>query len=443
MTSVTEETTESADAPPTTSPWAFSADAAEFVPAPAVQSIRPSDVEIDVVASLPIAHQRQLRVYSVDPMTGEQYPYYVGRLKSFSNSAGFGFIACHQSMEQYGTDVFIHKNFITKPWNVGRPVEFAVQVNQRGQPQAVDVRWLPMTRNVPMQGGAKGGYTAQTPGPNAAGGMANGSMRRPAVDQPRRIGQVKSFSSHTGYGFIDCAMTREVYNRDVYLDASQMASKKPEDINGRIIEFDVQVNNRGQPQATQINNDPIPLTVESAKQPRGDVLLKKLGELLALLHSQDYNQAVITAINNSGSATPSAVSPSAADVDYVSYVLQRITEKAKEIEPAIKKLKDFTKLLLILIIAKMLRKNQTLSRTPMLLQCLEVAAGSIEDPNSPDLQDHFAGTSEKCLEFLQRYRNEDFSTPENREIVLRAEQKLLEAKSARSVASPPSEEAAS
>jgi cold shock CspA family protein len=76
-------------------------------------------------------------------LSGEWVAYYVGSLKSFNNRTGYGFLECEMARTDWGSDVFIHKNFVPTPWNLGQPVEFAVTTNSRGQAQAVDVNWLP------------------------------------------------------------------------------------------------------------------------------------------------------------------------------------------------------------------------------------------------------------------------------------------------------------
>lgn len=60
----------------------------------------------------------------------------------------------------WGVDVFVHKNNVPTPWNLGQPVEFAVQVNQRSQPQAYDCNWLPRLQSNSVTPGT----TAALPG---------------------------------------------------------------------------------------------------------------------------------------------------------------------------------------------------------------------------------------------------------------------------------------
>eukprot|EP00434_Breviolum_minutum_P027564 symbB.v1.2.024381.t1/scaffold2305.1/size121121/4 len=62
---------------------------------------------------------------------------YRGRIRSFSEAKGFGFIDCAETMQQFGRDVFVHKFQLHESgaW-VGQEVLFEVELNKTGQPQA-------------------------------------------------------------------------------------------------------------------------------------------------------------------------------------------------------------------------------------------------------------------------------------------------------------------
>lgn len=60
-----------------------------------------------------------------------------GRIKSFNEKQGYGFIHCEELHGQYGRDVFIPQSQF-KSLNIGDQVSFHIQV-KRGQPQAHDV----------------------------------------------------------------------------------------------------------------------------------------------------------------------------------------------------------------------------------------------------------------------------------------------------------------
>mmetsp|Transcript_35292 Transcript_35292/g.75191 ORF Transcript_35292/g.75191 Transcript_35292/m.75191 type:complete len:634 (-) Transcript_35292:312-2213(-) len=65
-------------------------------------------------------------------------PRYTGRVKSFSEQKGFGFIDCSETLAKFGRDVFVHKNQIWEAPLVylGSEVTFEVDLNENGQPQA-------------------------------------------------------------------------------------------------------------------------------------------------------------------------------------------------------------------------------------------------------------------------------------------------------------------
>jgi len=136
---------------------------------------------VNEAAQLPQFHQSLLRGAYMDMCTGEWLPYFIGQLKSYSHRNGYGFMRCTQAYEAWGCDVFIHKNNLPQPWLMGQYAEFAVFLNDRLQPQAADVLWLPQlpgnNQVVSSQGGrstgmyGNHGYTASanlhgaSPGP--------------------------------------------------------------------------------------------------------------------------------------------------------------------------------------------------------------------------------------------------------------------------------------
>eukprot|EP00435_Cladocopium_sp_Y103_P030284 s469_g7.t1 len=65
---------------------------------------------------------------------------YRGRIRSFSEAKGFGFIDCPETMQQFGRDVFVHKFQLHESgaW-VGQDVLFEVELNKTGHPQARNI----------------------------------------------------------------------------------------------------------------------------------------------------------------------------------------------------------------------------------------------------------------------------------------------------------------
>merc|ERR1712136_488709 len=150
-------------------------------------------------------------------------PYHVGKLKSFSSQSGYGFVDCATTHGIYKSDVYIHRSCMHTPWRIGQPLEFAVTLNSRGQPQASDVLGLP--------------YEPEEP-------------------KDARLGILKSFSLVQGFGFITGEDIMNEFSRDVYLDRAQLASEWRM---GQIVEFQTTLNGRGHPQARNLNWDPVPM----------------------------------------------------------------------------------------------------------------------------------------------------------------------------------------
>eukprot|EP00756_Hemistasia_phaeocysticola_P000010 Hpha_TRINITY_DN10009_c0_g1::TRINITY_DN10009_c0_g1_i1::g.84039::m.84039 len=62
-----------------------------------------------------------------------------GIIKNYDEERGYGFVSCRSLYQRHKRDVFIHKN----QWGtlqVGDAVEFTVELNKSGQPQAREVR---------------------------------------------------------------------------------------------------------------------------------------------------------------------------------------------------------------------------------------------------------------------------------------------------------------
>jgi len=71
------------------------------------------------------------------PQEGEWRPQYQGRLRSFVEQKGFGFIDCQETYNLYGRDVFVHRFQIQESGvQVGQTVFFDIELNNKGHPQA-------------------------------------------------------------------------------------------------------------------------------------------------------------------------------------------------------------------------------------------------------------------------------------------------------------------
>mmetsp|Transcript_21963 Transcript_21963/g.61414 ORF Transcript_21963/g.61414 Transcript_21963/m.61414 type:complete len:392 (+) Transcript_21963:69-1244(+) len=258
-------------------------------------------------------------------------PFYLGKLKSFNMRTGYGFIECESTEQIYHMDVYIHKSQMMKPWRIGQPVEFAVTQNNRGQPQATDVFWLPMTTSP---------KTSQEEQP------VGRQVQKPASNS-NYIGTVKSYSATQAYGFIASDAMLEKHSCDVYLDRGQLPPSgewRP----GQVIEFEVAYNRRGQPQARSVNWDPVPfmrrdLSAGTSLRTVDTNAIRNLNEVLAGLRDNDRSTAVKRAMEFQN------ISES---IDYLSFVLDRLGEPSCT---SVEELSEAISIRLILLASTMLR----------------------------------------------------------------------------------------
>jgi len=170
---------------------------------------------------------------------------FVGTVKSFDQGNGFGFISCPDTFEKYGRDVFLHGKQI-QHFKAGDHIRFYVRINNQGQPQAFGLREAPKT----------------------AGWLLGFSEAQPS-EKPEQeeefIGEVKSFSSSRGYGFIDCPTLSERFDgRDVFIHQDQY---HPNGLCiGDTVAFKLQVK-KGQPQAWNVKR--VAAAGDRPAQPRG------------------------------------------------------------------------------------------------------------------------------------------------------------------------------
>jgi len=67
------------------------------------------------------------------------------------------------------------------------------------------------------------------------------------------VGQVKSYASQQGYGFIDCEETFARYSSDVFLHKNQVEEKMKRVAKGDKVRFCVTMNKAGRPQARDVD----------------------------------------------------------------------------------------------------------------------------------------------------------------------------------------------
>jgi len=425
---------------------------ATAVAEPAVAEVDPNSAEGSIMAALPTVHRQLLRGGFVDPLTGEYQSYYLGRLKSFNRQSGYGFIECPEAFSDWGSDVFIHHHEMpdSQRWNQGQPVEFAITTNYRGQPQATDTNWLPWLRvaapqpratpiapavlarqqqQVGLRSASAGDAVAPQPAQEAVVSLPRLAMEQ-HVEGWRRLGTLKSFSPSQGYGFIECEETYKLYGRDAYLTRSEMPQQENAWLIGQTVEFAVCVNAKGHPQARNVNWEPVPqlppgalrllagqpLDPEASKpapstvgwlmpqadngQPRrkhAPRIREQLRRLLLYIQKNEVESGIIYAIDEQGKLSQEDPASSglldedidvAKEANFVLFVLRHLPGPVKTAET----LKDFTRMLLILVLARMLRWRQTSTGCFEILTWLQAMEMHL-NPEVETVRGHFDSVS--------------------------------------------------
>jgi cold shock CspA family protein len=204
----------------------------------------------------------------------------------------------------------------------------------------------------------------------------------------RYLGTVKSYSSERHFGFMTCPDVQTVQG-DVFFDQHQVVSAPSGALlAGTTTEFTMVYNQKGQPQARQIDFSPIPLQPGINFQPQvnhagvrifNESSMVKVRKLLNYLNARDLENAIVTAIDYQGKRPEEAVDP---DIDYVVFVLDRIGTQAVHETQAIK---DIQKLLLLLMLSKMLRRQCDAARAAKLGTWLKLLAETL-DPTIPEVR---------------------------------------------------------
>jgi len=158
-----------------------------------------------------------------------------GRLKSYMEHTGFGFIDCQATKLMYGCDVFVHRSEGQR-MRVGSRVTFQVHVNKKGQPQANNVKVV--AQQAPDVLGLSHQPTVEQILAGASAGLAGPFLGRVKANDPQK-----------GYGFITCAETQALYNADVFLHRTEGQGLEP----GQEVYFQVHTNHQGKPQATRVS----------------------------------------------------------------------------------------------------------------------------------------------------------------------------------------------
>eukprot|EP01065_Artemidia_motanka_P004650 TRINITY_DN12211_c0_g3_i2.p1 TRINITY_DN12211_c0_g3~~TRINITY_DN12211_c0_g3_i2.p1 ORF type:complete len:330 (+),score=34.93 TRINITY_DN12211_c0_g3_i2:356-1345(+) len=76
---------------------------------------------------------------AAEPRKPPQSRRFRGKVRSFVPETGFGFISCRETLSIYKQDVFLHRAQFVGVCCVGQTVEFSVELNKDGKPQAREV----------------------------------------------------------------------------------------------------------------------------------------------------------------------------------------------------------------------------------------------------------------------------------------------------------------
>lgn len=148
---------------------------------------------------------------------------FVGKIKSFNPTKGWGFIECDDTFNMFGKDIFLMKTAVPPAGvQVGNFVSFTLVDGLKGQ-EASNVRVV-----------GKGAQPLSGHKPAAINGSTS------------YTGAIKSYNAKTKYGFISCDETFAVYGKDIIVMSSSLPSGSAEV--GSSVKFDIMEGEKG-PQA--------------------------------------------------------------------------------------------------------------------------------------------------------------------------------------------------
>eukprot|EP00930_Biecheleria_cincta_P084640 TRINITY_DN74090_c0_g1_i1.p1 TRINITY_DN74090_c0_g1~~TRINITY_DN74090_c0_g1_i1.p1 ORF type:complete len:732 (-),score=129.13 TRINITY_DN74090_c0_g1_i1:289-2439(-) len=170
---------------------------------------------------------------------------YQGKLKSYSSHRGFGFISCNETFELHGQDVYLSQQQASRlgvaESMLGASVEFEIQLDRNGRPQARQL----VHKLETCAAGKDSGEACDA-------GKEGQHVELSAMS----TGRIRSYNEKNGYGFIECEKdTATDANRqeDVFFSRPQAAEL--ELANGLFLGAKVQftlVFVKGRPQARNL-----------------------------------------------------------------------------------------------------------------------------------------------------------------------------------------------
>lgn len=168
---------------------------------------------------------------------------------------GFGFIGSPELKDIYGRDVYVPKE-IAHMLVSGQTVCYNVKINKEGMPNAeaavgCDESWQPIppdlsyTREVDVMTGLDKGKGK---------GHSHGQKDENRLAPTGRYftGYLKSFKEASGWGFISADEVRAQYGTDAFVLNSQLRNTRK--YIGEWVQFEVGINDRGQPQAMNVHS---------------------------------------------------------------------------------------------------------------------------------------------------------------------------------------------
>lgn len=190
----------------------------------------------------------------------------VGFIKSFNNQNGYGFISSSEVQDIFGCDAFLHRRQMGS-CQVGQQVSFAIMLNEVSKPQAFDLQPVsgsapgmpppaPMPGRAPMPAAPSYGH-GHGQGYGHGHGYGPGYGHGPPPDRSgfgaefagRRFrGVIQSYSPASGFGFIECRETEEIFRKDIYVSREEVRDAQP----GSHVTFGLGFNARGLPQAKNL-----------------------------------------------------------------------------------------------------------------------------------------------------------------------------------------------
>lgn len=161
-------------------------------------------------------------------------PVFLGEIKSFNPTKGWGMISCEATEKMYGKDIFLLKTACVDGYmaSPGDPVQFSVEESQKG-PQANNVKVLVKNRKAPDAGATVGGnlppgqtqdLLQQLATIQKALGIAVTAPHAGAMVGASFQGVIKSYNSQKGWGMIECGSTKNVYGKDMFFLKTSLAA---------------------------------------------------------------------------------------------------------------------------------------------------------------------------------------------------------------------------